>query len=294
MNDAIKILLDTYRIISDEDYEYALREITQYIALLGLWRSKFFEYAAFYGGTALRLFYGLQRYSEDIDFSLIHPDSGFALDPFLKAIEKELEGFGFQMKVISKTKRTNIKSAFIKGNTIKNLLVLKARESILTKLPENKTLKVRFELDIDPPGNASCEVKTLLIPFPFHVRLFTLPDLFASKIHAVLCRKWKQRIKGRDYYDMLWYIGRGVECNIQHLQARMEQTGDWQGNHPLTGKDIRKKLYDRFAEINVDLAKRNILPFINDPAEVSLWSKDFFIQRIPEIRFFRGLIDVSC
>ena len=288
MDNALKLLLDSYNISTNEDYENALREIIQYLSLLGLWRSKFFEYAAFYGGTALRMFYGLRRYSEDIDFSLIKPDSEFDITPFLNSIQNELAGFGFNMQVLPGKKTTNIESAFIKGNTIQNLLAIETPDLILTKLPKNKVLKVRFELDTEPPEHASYQVKTLLIPFPFQVKLFSLSDLFAGKMHAVLCRKWKHRIKGRDFYDMLWYIGKGVECNLKHLQARMEQTNDWQNNKILNIRDVQELLYERFIKINFDIAKDDITPFINDMAEISLWSRDFFIEIIAEIKFLEA------
>ena len=194
-------------------------------------------------------------------------------------------GLDLAMQVVPKKKRTNIESAFIKGNTIQNLIVIETPESILDRMPKNKALKIKFELDTDPPGQASYDVKTLLIPFPFQVKLFSISDLFAGKIHAVLCRNWKHRIKGRDFYDMLWYIGRGAACNLKHLQARMEQTNDWQSNRKLKKRDVQELLHERFTQVNFDIVKNDITPFIRDMAEISLWSRNFFIERIAEIKF---------
>lgn len=286
MKSMLTSLIDSYVIRTDDDYENALREIIQHLSLLGLWRHKFFEHAAFYGGTALRMFYGLPRFSEDIDFSLLTPDFNFNIQPFLKGIENELASYGFHMCTVQKQKQTNIKSAFIKGNTIENLLVIEADPTMLEGLPKNKTLKVRFELDIDPPGTPDYDVKTMLLPFPFQVRLFSLPDLFAGKLHAVLYRKWKERVKGRDFFDMIWYIGKKVPCNLKHLQSRMEQTNDWQRGKTLRAIDIKILLKSHFASINIENAKNDIIPFISDHAAIALWSREFFEEHIGSINFF--------
>src|SRR5271168_5415411 len=104
MNPAILSMLDRYNCVSLQDYENALKEIMQEIALLGLWRSKFFEHTAFYGGTALRILYGLDRFSEDLDFSLLKQNKNFNLTPYLEAIKIELLGFGFSVTVEQKNK----------------------------------------------------------------------------------------------------------------------------------------------------------------------------------------------
>jgi predicted nucleotidyltransferase component of viral defense system len=278
-------LIEAYKPATDEDYEYSLREIVQHLALLGLWRAKFYEYGAFYGGTALRIFHGLQRFSEDIDFSLLKPDPGFKLGPFLKAIEQELAGFGFSMEVIPREKRTNIRSAFIKGNTVKNLLLVNPPAPVVRRYPGSQTLKVKLELDTDPPAGAEYEVKTVLIPIPFQVKLFSLPDLFAGKVHAVLCRGWQERVKGRDYYDFLWYIAHKTECRLGHLRERFIQTNDLPQGVVFNGDTVIRLLTDRFNEINFRAAKKDVEPFIRDRQELELWNREFFKERLGEMRF---------
>ncbi|MCP4155862.1 MAG: nucleotidyl transferase AbiEii/AbiGii toxin family protein, partial [bacterium] len=188
MNKAITTLLENYPLDTIDDYESAVKEVIQQLALLGLWRSKFYEHAAFYGGTALRLFYGLRRFSEDLDFSLLERDPDFNFEPHLKAIEKEIESFGFKFSVEKRKKEfvSPIESAFIKGNTRINLLYIEATEGIVKGADVKKKLKIKLEIDTQPPPGSLYDVKTLLTPIPFSVKTFSTPDLFAGKLHAVL------------------------------------------------------------------------------------------------------------
>ena len=235
MNTALQALLDRYEPRTLADYENALKEVVQELALLGLWRAKFYEHAAFYGGTALRIFHGLPRFSEDMDFSLLAPDEGFDLDPYLEAIRRELASFGFSFRVERRSKRvsTAIESAFIKDGTRVNLAHVGMPDYLLERLPRLQQIRIRLDVDTDPPPLARYDVLTLLTPIPFQVRLFDLPCLFAGKLHALLCRDWMMRVKGRDFYDFVWYLGRRIRCDVRHLQARMEQTGHWQAGEDL-------------------------------------------------------------
>jgi len=251
----------------------------QELALLGLWRSKFYEHVAFYGGTALRIFHGLPRYSEDLDFTLLRPGSDFDLSSHLEAVRAELAGFGFVFEVERKEKllATAIDSAFIKGNTRINLLEIGVPEGLENHFPAGQKLKVKMELDTDPPPGAETEVQTLLLPIPFQVKLFVPSCLFAGKVHALLCRNWKRRVKGRDFYDFVWYLGRGIPVHLGHLQKRMEQTGHWKTGDFLTREALKSLLQDRFAAVNFEQAKDDVLPFIEDDDAVALWSEEFFV-----------------
>jgi hypothetical protein len=280
MNTALQSLIDRYRPETDAAWENALREIAQELALLGLWRSKFYEHAAFYGGTALRIFHGLPRFSEDLDFSLLDPNPEFELTPHLEAVRAELASFGFTFEVRRKVKAasTAIESAFIKGNTRTNLLEIGAPDILRERFPASQKLTIKLELDTDPPSGAGYRVATLLTPVPFQVRLFSLPCLFAGKLHAILCRNWTSRVKGRDYYDFIWYLGREAPCDLDHLQKRMEQTGHWDAasGPRLELPALKARLIERFSSIDFDQAKNDVRPFIRDPDELALWSKEFF------------------
>lgn len=234
MSEAIQQMLDRYRCQTRDDYVSALREILQQIALLGLWRGKFFEHAAFYGGTALRVLYGLDRYSEDLDFSLLEPSADFSLDSYEQPLRRELASFGFEVsfQVRRKSSHSAIHSAFLKANTLQHMILIKARTDMTRQLHKAEVLRIKLEVDTDPPGEFETESRIVLLPVPFAVRVYSLPDLFAGKMHALLCRKWKTRVKGRDWYDLVWYLGHHPRLRLNHLEARMRSSGDWSGAAP--------------------------------------------------------------
>ncbi|HRQ87166.1 MAG TPA: nucleotidyl transferase AbiEii/AbiGii toxin family protein [Bacteroidia bacterium] len=286
MNPALTTLLDRYAPATPAEWENALREIVQELALLGLWRSKFYEHASFYGGTALRIFHGLPRFSEDMDFSLLEPGAAFDLAPHLEAIRAELAAFGFSFAVDRKVKEveTAIDSAFIKGSTRVNLLEIGAPGDLTSRLPGSKALKIKLEVDTDPPGGAEHEVRTQLVPIPFQVKLFTPSCLFAGKLHAVLCRNWKRRVKGRDFYDFIWYLGKGIPAYLAHLRQRMEQSGHWEQGRPLDEAELKALLRQRFEEVDFEQAKSDVLPFLRDAEAVALWSGEFFVSLLDRLR----------
>lgn len=285
-NPAILTMLERYKPVTANDYEHALKEIMQEIALLGLWRAKFFEHAAFYGGTALRILYGLDRFSEDLDFSLLKTRRDFGLEPYLKAIESELNGMGFSVTVARKSKRieTAVESAFIKAGTKEHLLKIQVPDPIVDRAHTDASMTIKVELDTDPPGGFETEARTLLQPIPFSVNTFTQPDLFAGKLHAILQRSWKSRVKGRDYYDFVWYIARDIPVLLSHLEQRLRQSGGWTGKKPLQHADLLKLLEKKFAEVNIESAKRDVLPFLRDPAAVALWTPEFFESLLPRLK----------
>jgi len=278
MNDAVRQMLDAYACRTRDEYVNAIREILQQLALLGLWRSKFFEHAAFYGGTALRVLHGLDRYSEDLDFSLLKPGASFTLGAYGTALQRELASFGFDVTFErrKKTAHTAIESAFLKANTLEQLIVVKAGSDILGGQHSREVLKIKLEVDTEPPGGFQTESRPLLVPIPFAVNAYTLPDLFAGKMHAILCRKWKNRVKGRDWYDLVWYLGRHPQLRLSHLEQRMRQSGDWTGRKPLDRASLLQWLVRSIDELNVDQARREVAPFVRDKDSIRLWSRDFF------------------
>ncbi len=278
MHEAVARMISKYECRSTEDYTHALREIMQEIALLGLWRSKFFEKAAFYGGTALRILYGLDRFSEDLDFSLLSPMIGFDLDKYSTALEKELRAFGFDVRMEKRNKAIAgpVQSAFLKANTLNELLVITTDESIVREVPRGQILKIKLEVDTNPPGGFDTESKFLLQPIPFAVRTYTLPDLFAGKMHAVLCRQWKNRVKGRDWYDLVWYVANKPELHLSHLEQRMRQSGHWSDNHTLDEGLFRRLLSEKIDTLDLDQARNEVEPFVKHPEALAIWSREFF------------------
>ena len=256
----------------------ALRELLQSLALLGLWRAKFFEHIAFYGGTALRILYGLDRFSEDLDFSLMTPSAKFSFDTYSSALQKELNAYGFDItfEPKQKTKDSAIKSAFLKGNTYNQLIVIDASEQILSGINKQSVIKIKLEIDTNPPSDFDTEMKYLFSPVQFAVRSYTLPSLFAGKMHALLCRKWKNRVKGRDWYDFAWYISHYPQLKIAHLEKRMRQTGHYTGHSSLTRNYLIDLLYANIDNLNIDAARKEVTPFISNTNRLEIWSKDFF------------------
>jgi len=287
MNEAVRQMLATYEIRSVEDSLRALREVMQEIALLGLWRSKFFENAAFYGGTALRVLYGLDRFSEDLDFSLLEKRKDFDLADYSEALKRELASFGFAVEIESRPKPASaaIQSAFLKADTRTQMITVEFDKGLVQKVPRNQVLKIKLEIDVDPPPGFATEVRYLLRPVPFSVRTFTLPDLFAGKMHAVLCRGWKSRVKGRDWYDLVWFAAYHPELHLAHLEQRMRQTGHWKGPAPLTAGDLRDLLTRRIDEVDIDQIRREVEPFVKDAASLAIWSKEFFLDVASRIKF---------
>jgi predicted nucleotidyltransferase component of viral defense system len=271
-------MLSRYDCRRVEDYVRALREILQEIALLGLWRSKFYEKAAFYGGTALRTLYGMERYSEDLDFSLIEPMPDFDLSRYSDALQKEVRSFGFEVSVTKreKTAVSPVQSTFLKIDTLKHLLVIETVEEIARQIPRGQVLKIKIEVDTDPPPGFDTESRFLLQPIPFSVRVFTLPDLFAGKMHAIICRRWKSRVKGRDWYDLVWFTANHPRLHLSHLEQRMIQSGHLKRNEHLTQETFAYLLSKAIEKLNVDQARREVEPFVKNPEALKVWSKEFF------------------
>ncbi len=275
MNPAIETMLARYTFAANEDKLRALREILQETALLGLWRGKFFEHAAFYGGTALRVLYGLDRFSEDLDFSLVKPNPDFKLEPYCGFVKDELRAFGFTatIEVKKKTAGGQVRSAFLKADTLEQLLVIgMAGESGLP------LTKIKIEIDTDPPPLFKTEARALLNPIPFSVKVFAPSSMFAGKMHALLCRGWKTRVKGRDWYDFVWFVGRRTPVDLRHLEQRMRQSGDWAEDGPLTEEAFRAVLSRHIASVNIAQAKEDVSRFLAAPEAAAVWSKEFFMD----------------
>jgi predicted nucleotidyltransferase component of viral defense system len=287
MNEAVMRMLARYERRRVEDDVKALREILQEIALLGLWRSRFFERAAFYGGTALRILYGMDRYSEDLDFSLLKPAAEFDLSRYCNALEKEIRAFGFEASVTGKAKsaQSTIQSAFLKADTLKHLLVINTTESLTTSIPRGQVMKIKIEVDTDPPPGFDTETRFLLQPIPFSVRAFSLPDMFAGKMHAVLCRGWKNRVKGRDWYDLVWYVANHPQLHFKHLEQRMIQSGHLKKAERLTPEKLSTIAETVIGKLDVDQARREVESFVKDPETLTVWSQDFFRDVMRRIVF---------
>ena len=279
MQQVLEQMLRSYEPQTSIDKKNAIKEILQEIVLCGLSRAGFFKHAAFYGGTALRIFYGLDRFSEDLDFSLMAPES-FDLGEYLPSVEKEIRSYGLNFKAEERQKTVDsaVQSAFLKGNTKEHILLFYADDRLARSITPGELIKIKFETDTNPPHFAGFDHKYRLLPSPYEICLYDLPSLFAGKTHAVLCRAWRNRIKGRDLYDYVFYRSMNTPINLKHLEARLRQSGFAETEEPLSTDRLKDLLRARFATIDYEQAKQDVLPFIKDPNKLAVWSRDFFDQ----------------
>lgn len=268
-------MLSRYEIKTNADKQNALHEVMQQITLAGLYRAGFFNNAAFYGGTCLRIFHELQRFSEDMDFSLIKPDEHFALENYFDAIQNEFKAYGRNISIQKKRKSTTtqIESAFLKDTT----------EIYNIQFQTDRSIKIKIEVDINPPLNFNTEYKLLMLPFSFMTRCYTLPSLFAGKTHAFLFRSWKTRVKGRDWYDLEWYVRNNTMLDFNHLKERAIQS-----KHA-TQKSFNQKqflalLTEKIIKTDIEKVKADVRPFIKNPMDIDIWSTDYFLQLAEKIK----------
>lgn len=280
MNVAIEQMLKTYQVENVYDRKNAMKEIMQELVLCGLSRAGFFKKAAFYGGTALRIFYGLDRFSEDLDFSLKAADLDFELKEYIPTLEKEIKSFGLNVSISEKKKikDSNIRSAFLKGNTKEHMLLFYADEKLATNVAQNEAIKIKLEIDVNPPEYAGFEHKYRLLPVPYEVNLYDMPSLFAGKLHAVICRAWQSRIKGRDLYDFVFYMSRSTPVNLKHIRQRLIDSGFITEDVECSLDEVKQMLNDRFDSIDFGQAKQDVEPFIRDSSVLNIWSAEFFKQ----------------
>lgn len=239
----------------------------------------FFDVAAFYGGTALRIFYGLNRFSEDLDFTLLESNKDFDLTKYFSFIQKETQAYGLNFAITTKrkTKDSNIASAFLKGDTKEHILKFFPNES-MKNITSLKDIKIKFEVDINPPSGAEYEFKYKLLPSPHQIRLYDESSLFAGKIHAILCRGWNNRVKGRDLYDYVFYLSKDTSVNVELLKNKLIASNIKEATSSFDIDKLKKILTTRFKEINYKDAKEDVFPFIEDKNSLDLWNKDFFIE----------------
>lgn len=261
------------------DQENALKEIAQEIALMALSRTGFFHKAAFQGGTCLRILYGLERFSEDLDFVLGAPDENFVWDLYVAGMQDEFELYGYTLEVINKNKLDKVvRTAFLKAESTGGILVLKDSRTNRPKL------QIKLEIDTNPPAGSNYELKYLDFPLPYEVKTQDLPSLFAGKIHALLCRPYT---KGRDWYDFIWYVSRQTPVNFLLLTHALQQKSAWQ-NVTADPVWLLEALNIKIKNMDWDEAKKDIARFLR-PRELStldLWSTEFFLSRVNKMAKF--------
>lgn len=280
MNNVIEQMLMRYEIKNTNDEINALKEIIQEIILSGLSRGGFFNEAAFYGETALRIFYKLDRFSEDLDFALVTPNKEFDLTKYFNYIENELKACGLNLEINSKEKSidSNITSAFVKGNTIEHILKFFPNEENHKYSYMVKDIKIKFEVDINPPSGANYEDRYKLLPNPHQIKLYDKESLFAGKIHAILCRNWKTRVKGRDLYDYIFFLTNDIAVNIELIKNKLIESNYIIEKEKFDINELKKIIINKFEKIDYTKAVEDVKPFIKNIDNLNLWNKEFFIE----------------
>ena len=272
-NEIYDRMLSRYDLTTEQNKRNATFEVNQQVILAGLHNGGFFESAAFYGGTCLRIFHGLQRFSEDMDFSLIAQDEKFDFTNYFQPIIDTFALVGRKVEINKKEKKYfgKVESAFLKDNT----------DVYDVSFQTEKSIKIKIEVDTCPPLNFSTEQKLSLLPFSFMTRCFTLPDLFAGKMHALVYRAWKNRVKGRDWYDFEWYVRNNVPLDFNHLCERCKQFN----GEDITPELFKEKLKERLSTADISQVKDDVLPFLRNPIELDIWSNDYFVQLANMVTF---------
>ena len=271
-NDIYDMMLSQYDMTTEQNKRNAVFEVNQQVILAGLYNGGFFESAAFYGGTCLRIFHGLQRFSEDMDFSLLTQDANFDFSKYFQPIIDAFALVGREVEIKKKDKKNfgKVESAFLKDNT----------DVYDVTFQTEKAIRIKIEVDTCPPMNFNTEQKLLLQPHSFMTRCYTLPDLFAGKMHALVYRSWKNRVKGRDWYDFEWYVRHNVPLDFAHLAERCRQFN----NEEITPEQFKDKLKERLRTTDIKQVKDDVLPFVRNSKELDIWSNDYFVQLAEMVR----------
>lgn len=269
--------ISQYNPKSKNDEINAFKEIAQEIALFGLSRANLFKIAAFQGGTCLRIIYGLPRFSEDLDFILFVPNNNFVWQPFFQQLKLEFQAFGLNLTTIDRSSSDNIvKRAFLKEDSFAQILKL----SYTRNKSDIQSIRIKLEIDTTPPKGSNFEAKIVDFPTPFSVVTQDLQSLFAGKLHAILCRKF---IKGRDWYDFIWYVARNTQVNFNFLRHALLQLGPYSEKHLTINKSwLIKNLKSKIEEINWKIAVDDVAPFITkqEQSSLQLWSNSFFTRYV--------------
>lgn len=274
-NTIIKQRLNLYQLNSANEEQDALKEILQEIVLYSLSNTDFFQQALFLGGTSLRILYQLPRFSEDLDFQLNSPNENFKWEKYFKKITQACELFGVEPEVIDRSKvSSNVKKMFVKDNSIGKLLELKFHHHTRQKL------RIKLEIDINPPQGSQKEANYLTFPAAHSVISVDKATNFAGKCHALLCRKY---VKGRDWFDFLWYVDNKVQINWDYLKNSLQQNGQWQNQNIIVNKQwLHNELKLKILSLDWNAVREDVSRFILNASEnfLDAWDKDLFMRQL--------------
>ena len=290
--EVVREMLSRYDVEDPEGARNALREVLQEIVLFGLYEGGFFDTVAFYGGTALRILHRLDRFSEDLDFCLRPGAETLELRTFGRNVEEALRRFEIEASFEPREEVSpgGIVAAQVRTEPLRGILsvsLVSALGEVVARLPRNQTLRIKVEVDTGRARGFEDEESYALYPVPFPLRVLTLPCLFSGKMHALLCRGWGNRVKGRDWYDLLWFLRKGVPLHLPFLEEKLRESGHWAEAHPLQAEDVRRLYRERVERLDVKQARNDLLPFVRDPRALDAWSPSLFSSLEERLLFVR-------
>lgn len=282
MKDIIQRRLDKYNSKNSEEELNALKEITQEVALYSLYKVGFFQDVCFLGGTALRILHGLDRFSEDLDFSTFRVLDSFHLSLYLEKATTYMNAYGYDLSMDKKDLLDKtIQSRFIKDDSIKKVLTFKYLQDARTKI------KIKIEVDTTPPEGARRSIEYVDFPEDFPVSAYDLGSLMAGKLHALLCRPYP---KGRDWYDFLWYISNKITPNLEFLENSLKQIGPWKGQSiKMNDKFVINELTKKIQSLDWNDIKMDVRRFlVADKIDtLNLWENHFFLKKLEKMVIHR-------
>ncbi|MCD8205603.1 MAG: nucleotidyl transferase AbiEii/AbiGii toxin family protein [Clostridia bacterium] len=275
---------------NEKEKKDALRHVIQEVILYGFSKTDFFDRAAFCGGTAIRLFHRLPRFSEDLDFSLISPDKSFRLSDYFEMIDSVLRSYDFSFTIEEKQKifDSGVRTAYVTGNA-KELVLWFFPDGGNVYMASNEKIRIKLKVSVNPPPGATCELLRSPLPAMHYTRVYDLPSLFAGKIAAILMRsshgggpdgqkRFQNRDKGRDLYDYLYLLSRDTHVNMDFLNSSLTSRGYIGEDFALTRDSLMELLEKRFKEIRYDTAKDDVRGFLRSADEIEDWDSDFFVS----------------
>lgn len=276
MNTILNDMIKDYDLKKDNKINIA-KEVIQKVCLSALSRTDFFTKISFMGGTSLRLFYDLDRFSEDLDFTFIKQNNNFNLSSYFDTIKSEFASLGIEVNISQKQKsnQNEVLDAYI-STPASSFISSLFGESKIKPFNKNELLKVKLEVDTKLLSSLKVTHKTILTPFPCNITLFDLPTIFSGKIHACLLRNWKNRVKGRDFYDYVFLLSHHIKPNMEFLKEKLINSGVINASDEFTLDELKSMLYKKFKQVNFQLAKDDVIEFINDTRKIELWSSEFF------------------
>ena len=270
-----------YNCKTDIEEQQAIREITQEVVLAALGRGDFFKQALFQGGTCLRIFYGLNRFSEDMNFILRETNPDFQLKDHIKHLTDELAAYGYNIEITDRDSAdVTVKKVFLKDDSLGKVIDLRHAN----QAGPMAKIRIKLEVDTNPPAGSGHELKYLDFPFVSSVAVQDRPSLFAGKLHALLCREY---IKGRDWYDFIWYTGNRTGINYAFLTSAINQLGPWQGQSITVDKAwLLSELERKIVSMNWKQAAEDVRRFVRvaEQPSLDLWSKDLFLGQLDKLR----------